>query len=210
MASFYDDPFPTRFHPASGRLALAVAASAGGHLCLAALLALEPPLRGAGRPAGAAITVHLEPRATAVPPEPPAVPSRSLSAAGEDKPRSALAVGRETARRARDAALALPQAPDPTYYAARDLDDYPRLLAPLDLGGLAAGAAAKFRVTLKIDERGVVNDVAAVEPGPGEGPREALRAALAGTRFIPGQKDGRAVKSRVVLDISLDAPRAGR
>jgi protein TonB len=203
MAALYDDPFSTRFHPASGRLALAVAASAGGHLCLAALLALEPPLRGAARPAGAAITVHLEPRVPAVPQELLVAPSRSLSATGEERPRAALAVGRETSRRARDAALALPQAPDPTYYAARDLDDYPRLLAPLDLGGLAVDAVAKFRVTLMIDERGVVNEVAAVEPGSGERPREALRAALAGTRFIPGQKDGRAVKSRVVLDISL-------
>jgi hypothetical protein len=36
---------------------------------------------------------------------------------------------------------------------------------------------------------------------------EELRAALAATRFLPAQKNGRAVRSRIVLSISFAAAR---
>jgi protein TonB len=110
------------------------------------------------------------------------------------------------------APLALPQAPDPTYYAARDLDVYPRPAAPLDLDrfarGVAGGVAARIRLALLIDEAGIVKEIAVIETEPPGRLQEELRSALAAARFFPGQKDGRAVKSRVLLSVSLDPARA--
>ena len=205
MAALSEDLFPPRLHPATGRFTLAIAASAGAHLWLTALIAIEAPQRGAAFPAAAAITVHLEPKAEAVPAQPVVPASGPPFTAGQDRRHGVAAAAREPRRREKGARLALPPAPapDPGYYSVRDLDVYPRPLAPLELGALASGAAARFRFALMIDESGIVNDVAAVETGPGGRAQEALRAALAATRFTPGQKDGRAVKSRVLLDISL-------
>jgi protein TonB len=106
----------------------------------------------------------------------------------------------------------LPQVPDPTYYAARDLDVYPRPAVPLDFDRLGprftASAAGRFRAVLLIDEGGAVKEIAAIETEPPGWPQQELRAALAATRFFPGQKDGRAVKSRVLLSVSFDPARA--
>ncbi|MGH8622626.1 MAG: energy transducer TonB, partial [Burkholderiales bacterium] len=100
----------------------------------------------------------------------------------------------------------LPQASDPDYYAARDLDDYPRPLAPLPIDRPARDGAGEVRLEILIDERGVVRDVVFASPaGPG-GADEALRAALATTLFLPARKDGRPVRSRIVLSLTPGAP----
>lgn len=94
-------------------------------------------------------------------------------------------------------------APDPRYYPARDLDSYPWPLAPLEFDRRAESGGGEVRLELLIDEKGVVREVVFVQParpGPGE---EGLRAALAATHFMPGRKDGRAVKSRVTLRLDL-------
>ncbi|MGH8660860.1 MAG: energy transducer TonB [Burkholderiales bacterium] len=101
---------------------------------------------------------------------------------------------------------ALPQASDPDYYAARDLDDYPRPLAPLPIDRPARDGAGEVRLEILIDERGVVRDVVFASPaGPG-GAGDALRAALATTLFLPARKDGRPVRSRIVLSLTPGAP----
>jgi hypothetical protein len=81
---------------------------------------------------------------------------------------------------------------DPNYYDARDLDVYPRPVVALDLERLDGG---RYRFRLLIDEAGRVT---AVE---GESAQQALRAALAATRFRPARRDGRAVKSRIEIEI---------
>ncbi len=104
--------------------------------------------------------------------------------------------------------LALPQLPDPTVYTARDLDSYPRPVAPLDTGRIedpVAGQPVSVRLELTIDEHGVVNEVAVAGPEAAGYAETELRALLAVTRFIPARKDGRAVKSRVLLSVSLAA-----
>jgi len=109
-------------------------------------------------------------------------------------------------------ALALPQVTDPTYYSAHDLDVYPQPVMPLDLDHLAGGDAAgtgRFRLDLLIDESGVVDKIALIEADPPGPLQEALRAALMATRFEPGQRGGRAVKSRVVLRVSFQPVREG-
>lgn len=115
----------------------------------------------------------------------------------------------------RDAAepLALPQVPDPTYYPARELDSYPRPVMPLRLGhpaGVARdGVPDRVQLSLHIDEHGVVNHIGIVETAlPGDFEDE-LRAMLAATRFIPARRDGRPVKSRVLLSVSFDAAESG-
>jgi protein TonB len=100
---------------------------------------------------------------------------------------------------------ALPQAPDPIYYPARDLDDYPRPLAPLRISRPAHTGAGEVRLELLIDEHGVVRDV--VFPGPAQpgGAEEELRATLAATSFMPARKNGRPVRSRILLSLNLGA-----
>ena len=108
---------------------------------------------------------------------------------------------------ARAKAPTLPEPPDPNYYPARDLDDYPRPLAPLRIGRPARTGAGEVRLELLIDERGVVRDVVFAGPAAPARVEEELRAALAATRFLPAQKNGRAVRSRIVPSISFAAAR---
>ena len=97
-------------------------------------------------------------------------------------------------------ASALPRATDPHYYAARDLDHYPWPLVPLQLEHLAE-SRSELRLELLIDESGVVQEVVFVQPArPGEA-EEKLRTALVATQFMPGRKEGRPVKSRLVMGI---------
>ncbi|HET9405069.1 MAG TPA: hypothetical protein VFO57_10855 [Burkholderiales bacterium] len=102
---------------------------------------------------------------------------------------------------------ALPQVPDPTVYTARDLDSYPRPVAPLDFGRPAERAAglpiAEIRLELLIDERGIVGDIAFAEPRLSSQLETQLRTAVASTRFVPARRNGRAVKSRVLLSVNL-------
>lgn len=90
-------------------------------------------------------------------------------------------------------------------YAARELDSLPTPVSAIAierLPGIArAMAPGRYRIELTIDEHGVVHKLDLLAPSmPGPVERE-LRAALEETRFIPARKDGRAVKSRVVLQV---------
>ena len=96
-------------------------------------------------------------------------------------------------------APAVLRAPDPTYYPARELDAYPQPARPLALDRPAG--AGSIRLLLLIDEHGVVNDVSLVEADAAGHLEETLRAMLVAARFIPARKDGRDVKSRVLLSV---------
>ena len=194
------------------RFALALAASAFAHLLLVQSLAYEVPERAGRLMHAGTMTVRIIPPVPppAAAPEPPVFARR----AGQDV--TGAAGGRPAAPEAirvhptRDPVTSpmLPQAPDPTYYSARDLDVYPRPAMPLDferLGSRGADSGAnRFRVVMLIDEAGAVNEISVIDPEPPRRLHEALRAMLAAIRFFPGQKDGRAVKSRVLLSLSLD------
>ena len=88
---------------------------------------------------------------------------------------------------------------DPNYYSARELDAYPHPARPLELERLSG--AGSIRVQLLIDEHGVVTDLSLIEAGTASRLDDALRTALAAARFIPARKDGRAVRSRIVLSV---------
>lgn len=94
-------------------------------------------------------------------------------------------------------------APDSTYYAARELDVYPALTAPLDLRDAPAAAGMRGRVLLavRIDAQGVVEEVSVVEAEPGGNFAVEAQRAFLFARFTPALKNGRAVKSRVLIRI---------
>ena len=98
----------------------------------------------------------------------------------------------------------MPQGADPNDYTALDLDRLPRPLAPLRINRAAGAGAGDVRLELLIDERGIVQDISFAGPAAPARVEEALRAALVTTRFIPAQKDGRAVRSRIVLSVGFD------
>jgi protein TonB len=105
----------------------------------------------------------------------------------------------------------IPEAPDSTYYAARQLDVYPALTAPLDLQyarrALAAGVEGRALLLLHIDETGAVDDIAVVESQPAGYFEDDARRAFVGARFTPAQRNGRAVKSRVLVEVNYGAER---
>jgi hypothetical protein len=110
-------------------------------------------------------------------------------------------------------ARALPQPIDLTWFAAHELDSYPRALAPIKLDypglGETSNGGARLLLWLRIDEHGHVVEVSAGEAAvPGRWV-EAARASLTTVRFTPARKDERAVKSRVLLSVNFDERAAG-
>jgi periplasmic protein TonB len=92
---------------------------------------------------------------------------------------------------------------DPTWYTAKDLDLYPQALAPVDprYPASVSDISGEVTVLLAIDEYGVVQDSSVVmaQP-PGYFEESALRAFKL-TRFAPAQRDGRPVRSRIVVKV---------
>jgi hypothetical protein len=97
---------------------------------------------------------------------------------------------------------------DPTYYAARDLDVFPKAITVLDLG-LRARAAGTVRATLLIDESGTVNEVRAVDAIDAGGAEieNAARELLLRARFTPARKDGRQVKAELLVSLNYGQSR---
>lgn len=88
------------------------------------------------------------------------------------------------------------------YYTAQELDVYPSLRQPLQLdwqGRDAPGAGLTALLTL--DETGAVEHVAILEATVERAAQAAVHGALVAARFSPALKEGRAVKSRIVLRI---------
>lgn len=95
--------------------------------------------------------------------------------------------------------------PDPTYYGARQLDVYPVLTGGLDWARVGAtGAAARIVVLVLIDADGRVNEVSVIEAEPRGAFEESTRAAFASARFRPALKDGRPVKSRLLVEVDFN------
>jgi len=84
---------------------------------------------------------------------------------------------------------------DSPFYPARELDRYPE---PLELPWpQQVRAAAHVRVWVSIDDQGRVIDVVAA--GSGQSVAD-IRERLLAVRFLPGRKDGRPVKSRLLME----------
>lgn len=115
---------------------------------------------------------------------PAALPRRAappVAAAVEQPPAGAAAAG-----------------PDLRFYLARELDQYPSPLSTLGPGD-DRGTAGSVRLWVSIDETGRVVDAVVIDTDPsGEFGRLARERVLA-TSFVSARRDGRPVKSRILL-----------
>jgi hypothetical protein len=206
----HDTGVPFRFH-------LSLAASVAFHLLFAQVLTPEVPHRSALVVDGFPITVRIERMRGPAPRGPVEGATEALDHPRQMEKRPANIDARVRGAQQNNVVVEtsppLPLIPDPTVYAARDLDSYPRPVVPLDTGRLEAlggGKPVVVRIEVTIDERGIVNEVAIVGSGPAAWVEKELSAMLAATSFMPARKDGRAVKSRVLLSIVLAAGNPGR
>lgn len=102
-------------------------------------------------------------------------------------------------------ALDIPLLEDPAYYPARQLDVPPIALQPVKPAypeaAVAAGVEGMVTLQLLIDELGRVREASVVEARPeGYFEESALRASR-GALFSPARREGRIVKSRVVIKV---------
>lgn len=190
----------------------AVAASLLVHGLLLSVLAIDFPWPGVEfHPGNAPITVRIAPA-------PVFLPDVPLSPEPEERRRPLTATPTKRSVEVSPGARALPGAArpgaetpavapglDPHYYLAQDLDSYPRPLAPLRIGRPARASAGEVRLELLIDEHGVVRDVIFAGPAQPDGAEVELRATLAATSFMPARKDGRPVRSRILLSLNPGA-----
>ena len=103
--------------------------------------------------------------------------------------------------------------PDPVHYPAKDLDIYPQAakrITPV-YPELARDSKVAGSVTLlvSIDEAGRVVDISVMDSAPTGVFEQAAQQALANAAFYPAQKDGRMVRSRVLIKVEFDPELTG-
>ena len=103
------------------------------------------------------------------------------------------------------AGIQVPLIRDPTYYPAKQLDVYPRLMAEVEKKCPPAADANRINgevlILLLIDEFGVVNDASIIEAKPEGYFEEYTLSLFRPARFLPAEKQGRAVKSRAPIRV---------
>lgn len=199
-------PRPTR------RFATALVLSAGLHALVS--VPSGPGSNGRSRPAtvpaSVAITVSLVAAEPRLQPAEPQVERKPIAAPSlpQEPRKSAQAPPRAAAPGPeRSAGIA-----DPTYYAVRQLDVYPALASPVELVYPAAAAASNVKgrvlLLLLIDASGTVDDASVVEAEPAGYFEHEARRTLRSARFKPALKDGRAVKSRILVNVDYGDARS--
>lgn len=161
---------------------------------------------GGGAPRAVAVSPALQARLDAAPAPLLVTESVPLAApdAMPDKPSPQLPASRPRTRPAAAPATRQPGAvasgPDTRFYLARELDRYPSPLSALRLdAGEREGTAGRVRLWVSIDQAGRVVDAAVIDADPSGTMEQSGRELVLATRFLPGQRDGRPVKSRVLL-----------
>ena len=98
--------------------------------------------------------------------------------------------------------------PDPVHYAAGELDVYPQPLNRVEpvypQTALAGEIGGSVTLLLLIDEYGRVTDVSVIDASPQDGFEESALRALAAAAYSPAQKNGRAVRSRILVKVNYD------
>jgi protein TonB len=101
----------------------------------------------------------------------------------------------------------LPLIRDPTYYPARQLDVYPQPVVMIQPkcpdAAVAQRINGRVQLLLLIDEFGVVNDASIIDAQPAGVFDDATLLGFRVARFVPAQKQGNHVKSRVVLRVNF-------
>lgn len=104
--------------------------------------------------------------------------------------------------------LEIPLLEDPTWYPAKQVDVHPTALNLIKPGypdkAAEQGVEGKVVLLLLIDEAGVVKEATVAEANPEGIFEESALAAFREARFAPAQKNGRAVKSRVLIRVSYE------
>jgi len=105
-------------------------------------------------------------------------------------------------------ALDVPLLEDPVYYTAKQLDVHPAAALPVNPDypdALAEGGSEGF-VTLKllIDESGAVREAAVVDAQPPGVFEDSALTAFRAARFLPGQRNGRPVKSQILIRVTYE------
>ena len=135
-----------------------------------------------------AATVFAEPSALPSPAVAPTDPPQLATAAGSNAPHSTI--------------------PDLVHYPAKDLDIYPQVLKRItpDFPQSARDAQVAGSVTLLvlIDEAGRVVGLSVMDAAPEGVFEQAAQRALENTAFYPAQKDGRPVRSRILIKVEFD------
>mgnify|MGYP001428862084 CR=1 FL=1 len=97
------------------------------------------------------------------------------------------------------------EVPDLAFHPASELDVYPLTLQQV-ITQIPENAVAPGTVTLllMIDEFGKVNDAELLDSEPEGQYDEAVKQAYARANFSPAQKDGRVVRSRIVVRVDVE------
>lgn len=195
---------------AGGRIAWALAFSAAVHA--AAILVLVP--HRAGNPFPRAVVISA--RLVSAPVAAPADRAPPMARASIPKPESAPVAepaqvpAQDASRPANpmDIAAVAPAALDDTYYAAHDLDVYPRAREPVHPSYPAAAftdrVAGAVTLLVLIDEGGRVTEASVVDARPEGVFDEAARRALQQAVFAPAERMGRPSRSRILIKVEFD------
>jgi len=211
--------------PAVERLGLAIVLSLAVHAIVVLGIRARTPDRPGGAPAP--LTARIEalvpdpqaepeappsveppPAATEARPESEAPPTQAPAPVDEKPLQRSEPAPPQAATEAPTPVLEVPVARDPTYYAARFLDEYPRPLTPIELKYPPRAAkenlGGKVTLLLLIDENGALSEISVVEANPASYFEESALQGFRGVRFSPAKKGGRAVKSRVVITVGYE------
>jgi protein TonB len=102
----------------------------------------------------------------------------------------------------------MPLLQDPAWYLPREIDVYPRPAVPVrpvyPARALDEGVGGRVTLLLLVDENGLVHEVSVVEAEPEGYFEESSVAAYQAARFEPARKDGRRVRSRILVRVLFD------
>ena len=103
--------------------------------------------------------------------------------------------------------LPSPGLADATYYGVRQLDVYPTPTAPIEIAYPAsareAGSSGRVNLLLLISETGRVDDITVIDAEPPGVFDAAARRVFENVQFTPGERAGRRVRARLVVEVNF-------
>ncbi|BAN36340.1 hypothetical protein SCD_n02538 [Sulfuricella denitrificans skB26] len=100
--------------------------------------------------------------------------------------------------------MEIPLLEDPTWYPAKQVDVHPTALYEIKPVYPEQGVEGYVVLLLLIDESGAVKEAEVMEANPEGIFEESALSSFREARFAPAQKNGRAVKSRVLIRVSYE------
>lgn len=145
-------------------------------------------------------------------PTPQAVVPKTPTPVPEPRPAEPAVVPTPpAARSAPEVSAVLPSVPvmvDNTWYEARQLDVQPQAAEPINPiyppEAIRHNQEGTVKLMLKIDEFGKVEEAEVLEADPAGVFDESVLGAFRQARFVPAQKDGRPVRSRIYIRVRFE------